>query len=155
MFLICATNHKDMCDPAFVRAGRMTHELNYAIPDAEGRKQILETEIKKLTDNYSEQVLNQIVDETEGRTGADLTTMIKDANQIANKKLKREALDMLIDQEILNEDHRKLMVTPAKISDENLQEALEKLLESPIPKRKRKFKDANAQRAYARSQRRK
>ena len=78
----------------------MTHELNYAIADAQGRNQILETEIKKLTHNYSRQVVNQLVDETEGRTRADLTTIIRDAKQIANKKLKREALDMLIDQEI-------------------------------------------------------
>ena len=46
------------------------------------------------------------------------------------------------------------MITPAKISDEDLQEALEKLFETPMPKKKRKFKDFNAQRVYTRSQRR-
>ena len=136
VFLIWTTNRKDICDPAFVRSGRMTHERNYAIPDAEGRKQILENEIKKLINDFSAQVLRQIVDETKGRTGADLTTMIRDAKQIANKKLKREALDMHINQEILSEYHRKLMITPAKVSDEDLEGALEKLLESSIPKKR-------------------
>ena len=55
--------------------------------------------------------------------------MIWDANQIANEKLKREAIEKFTYQQILSEDHRKQIITPAKISDDDLKETIYKLLE--------------------------
>ena len=151
VILICASNHKELCDAAFVRSGRMSTELHFGIPDAEGRKSILLAQLRRFQTSFCETVINDIVEETEGRTGADITKLVRDAISISSVQMKEPALSMINSEEALSPEMMELMVTTPTVTDDHLQEALALLTEIPIPRVKRRFSSANAQREYARS----
>ncbi len=80
--VIAATNRPDILDPALIRPGRIDRILLVPPPDKKGRLEILKIFTKKmpLTNNLKLEELNQ---NTEGFTGADLESWCREAAMIA------------------------------------------------------------------------
>ena len=77
VIVIGATNRYEMIDPAITRGGRFDKIINVGTPDQEARRQIIKIHFKQLgmfgtniTDN--KEYLNEIVESTDGFTGADI-----------------------------------------------------------------------------------
>ncbi|KAI0567045.1 AAA+ ATPase [Gracilaria domingensis] len=83
--LTCATDLMSL-DPAMVRPGRIDNTIKLELPDKENRKCILEMVLKDIAVNYAEgesSLIEWLVDETEGMTGADLVSLCDEAGMIA------------------------------------------------------------------------
>ena len=80
--IIGATNRPDMLDPALLRPGRFDRIVHVPVPDAQGRKAILDIHLSgvKLAADVSVQTL---VDRTEGYVGADIEALVREAALMA------------------------------------------------------------------------
>jgi len=105
--VIAATNMPDVVDPALRRPGRFDRELEISIPDKESRKEILLVHTRGMPIK-EDVLLDEIIDATNGFSGADLNALCKEAalkaikrlmpliNKEAGKYLSKETLDELI-----------------------------------------------------------
>lgn len=89
IFIICATNHIDLCDEAFLRVGRVDLVLEIPLPDVETRLQILQlnTKRKPLGEDVDLQV---VAEQMEGKNCADVSFICNQSARIALKKDKME-----------------------------------------------------------------
>lgn len=82
--VIGATNRPDTLDPALRRPGRLDRELVFPLPDAAARRHILTIQLaKKAMPESAEQraaLLNDLVEMTEGYSGADLGALCTEAS---------------------------------------------------------------------------
>ncbi|KAG5510140.1 hypothetical protein JKF63_07036 [Porcisia hertigi] len=82
--VIGATNRPDTLDPALRRPGRFDRELVFPLPDAAARRHILTIQLAKKTMpvNAAERaaLLEDLVEMTEGYTGADLSALCTEAS---------------------------------------------------------------------------
>ena len=104
--VIGATNIPEAVDPALRRPGRFDRELEISIPDRAGRTEILQVHIRGMP--LVNVNINEIVDLTNGFSGADLNALCKEAalkaikrlmpkiNKESSKHLSRELLDELV-----------------------------------------------------------
>ena len=104
--VIGATNMPEAIDPALRRPGRFDRELEISIPDKESRKEILQVHIRGMP--LQKVNLNEIVELTNGFSGADISSLCKEAalkaikrlmpkiNKEPTKHLSRELLDELV-----------------------------------------------------------
>ena len=104
--VIGATNIPEAVDPALRRPGRFDRELEISIPDRIGRTEILQVHIRGMP--LINVNLNEIVDLTNGFSGADLNALCKEAalkaikrlmpkiSKESSKHLSRELLDELV-----------------------------------------------------------
>lgn len=76
IFLIAATNRKDMIDEAMLRDGRLGYEIEVALPKVEDRKKILMTHTKGVIFDYD---LDELSMKTDGFSGADLAGLVRQA----------------------------------------------------------------------------
>jgi len=78
VFIVGATNRPDMLDPAVLRGGRLSREIEIPLPDRDARRQLLElfTKNVKLAPDVD---LDQLADGTEGYSGADLKAVVNEA----------------------------------------------------------------------------
>ncbi|XZE19259.1 CDC48 family AAA ATPase [Pirellulaceae bacterium SH449] len=74
VFVLAATNRPDMVDPALRRYGRFEQTIEVGLPDRESRKAILNVHLKirPLAEKLD---LNDLADQTEGFSGADLASI--------------------------------------------------------------------------------
>ena len=72
--VIGATNRPDIIDPALLRPGRFDRILYVPPPDRESRLQIIKIHTKKKPLSQ-ESILNELADNTEGYTGADIASL--------------------------------------------------------------------------------
>ncbi len=80
--VIAATNRPDIIDPALLRPGRFEKLIYVPPPDRKGRLEILRIHTRQVP--LAEDVdLREIVDATEGYTGADLAALVREAALIA------------------------------------------------------------------------
>ncbi|MDD3178197.1 MAG: AAA family ATPase, partial [Candidatus ainarchaeum sp.] len=129
--VIGATNIPDSLDPALRRPGRFDREIEINIPDKNSRKEILTVHIRGMP--LSKDVdLNEIIEKTNGFTGADLNALCKEAalksikrlmpkiNKEQNKNLSKEILEELI---ITNKDFQEALnvVEPSGIREIQVQ----------------------------------
>ncbi len=68
--------------PALVRSGRIELWLEMRLPDAEARAAILFSQLRQLPPELADADLSQLVDATEGFTGADLKRLIEDSKTL-------------------------------------------------------------------------
>lgn len=106
--VIGATNRVNAIDPALRRPGRFDREIEIAIPDKHGRKEIFQIHTRGLPLDKSVD-LDELVEITHGYTGADIAALCKEA---AMKALRRtfpepEKIEEKLSPEVLN----KLTVT--------------------------------------------
>jgi transitional endoplasmic reticulum ATPase len=84
--VIAATNMPDELDPALRRPGRFDREIEIGVPDAEGRKEILEIHSRgmPLADGVD---LGEMARITHGYVGADLAALCREAAMSALRRL--------------------------------------------------------------------
>ena len=104
IFMLFATNHIDLLDTAFTRAGRVDVSIEIPLPSFETRLQILElnTKRKPLNKNVD---LEKIARETEGSNCADMSLLCNTSARRALKKGKN-----VIEQEDFEEELIKLNI---------------------------------------------
>jgi transitional endoplasmic reticulum ATPase len=112
--VIAATNRPDSIDPALRRPGRFDREIEIGIPDATGRKEILDIHTRgmPLEDKVN---LEQIAKVTHGFVGADLEILAKEA---AMRSLRRILPDIDLEEEkIPAEVLQKIVITESDFKD--------------------------------------
>ncbi len=82
VIVIGATNRPDMLDSALMRPGRFDRIVYVPVPEKEGRLQILKIHTKKMPLNKSVN-LDKLAEETEGYTGADIESLVREAAMLA------------------------------------------------------------------------
>ncbi|HEV2060792.1 MAG TPA: AAA family ATPase [Solirubrobacteraceae bacterium] len=116
ILLVGATNRPDTLDPALLRPGRFDRSIGLELPDQHGRHAILEVHAKGRPLD-AEVDLAKIAERAVGMTGADLATVINEAGMLAA----RAGL--------------------TAISQDNLEQALERILEAPERQRRLSMRD--------------
>jgi transitional endoplasmic reticulum ATPase len=120
--VIGATNRADAIDPALRRPGRFDREIEVALPDAAGRKEILAIQTRNIpiqaTPTEREELLRELADATEGYGAADLAALVREAAMHAIRRfVAAERFDMAkplpVDPEVLKE----LRVTPGDLRE--------------------------------------
>jgi transitional endoplasmic reticulum ATPase len=84
-----ATNRPDMLDPALLRAGRFDRLLLVPVPDRDARLEILKVHTKKMP--IAKDVhLEELAEELEGFSGADIQSLCREAGVLAMKEKKKK-----------------------------------------------------------------
>ncbi|MEE9224256.1 MAG: CDC48 family AAA ATPase [Thermoplasmata archaeon] len=84
-----ATNRPDMLDPALLRAGRFDRLLLIPVPDRDARLEILRVHTKKMP-LKKDIHLEELADELEGYSGADIQSLCREAGVLAMKEKKKK-----------------------------------------------------------------
>jgi transitional endoplasmic reticulum ATPase len=81
VFLIAATNQRDEIDKALLRPGRFSWQVQFPDPDRESRKDIFDAlrSQYKISDAVSEEHVEEIIEMTQGWTGASLKALLNEA----------------------------------------------------------------------------
>ncbi len=85
VIVIGATNRPDMLDSALMRPGRFDRIVFVPVPEKEGRLQILKIHTKNMPLDKDVK-LEKISEETEGYTGADIESLVREAAMLALRK---------------------------------------------------------------------
>ncbi|OAX80454.1 hypothetical protein ACJ72_05216 [Emergomyces africanus] len=85
IYVIAATNRPDIIDPAMLRPGRLETLLFVNLPSADERVEILQTLLRKLPIEFSEE-LKELARSCEGFSGADLGSLLRRAGYSAIKR---------------------------------------------------------------------
>lgn len=85
VIIIAATNRPDVLDPALLRPGRFDRQVSVALPDVNGREQILGVHVKKIKLAAGTK-LGVIARGTPGFSGAELANLINEAALAAARK---------------------------------------------------------------------
>ncbi len=106
VFVIAATNHKGLLDPALIRSGRFNTQLLIPLPHHENRALILRHYLNKVPHTIAAQDLDAYVDrlaqQTDGFNCADLQSIILDkACTLANVAHEAAISQMHIDQGLM------------------------------------------------------
>jgi transitional endoplasmic reticulum ATPase len=118
--VLAATNRVDMVDPALLRAGRFDKIIRIPLPDNDSRKQTLQIHLKGKP--ISKDVdIGQLVDMTDGFSGADLAALVNTAMSIV--------LQAYVAKYPKPEDARKHLAE-AVVTYEHFQEAAKKVRSS-------------------------
>ncbi|WP_309087492.1 AAA family ATPase [Domibacillus sp.] len=113
ILFIAATNRRDMLDEAFLRPGRIDFSFHVTLPDAKGRKEIIDIHAKgrKLTDNAAA-MLQDLAESTVGFSGAELSALFETASRNAIRSgrdtIGKEDFDYALDRTILGTTTRPL-----------------------------------------------
>jgi len=116
IIVIAATNRPDVLDPALLRPGRFDRRVTVNLPDAKGRKEILEVHAKnkkispKVTFKY-------IARRTVGFSGADLENLLNEAALLAVRRGKNK-----IGISEIDEGMDRVLMGPAKKSHKYTEE---------------------------------
>lgn len=78
VFVVGATNRRDMLDPALLRGGRLSREIEIPLPDRDARTRMLELFTKRV--HLADEVdLGAVANATDGYSGADLHAIVNEA----------------------------------------------------------------------------
>ena len=80
IFIMGATNRKDMLDPALLRSGRFDKIIHVPNPDPKTRQEILKIHLKRKPISHELEHSDNLVDLTAGMSGADIENMINEAS---------------------------------------------------------------------------
>lgn len=83
VLVIGATNRPDMLDSALLRPGRFDRILLVNAPDEKGRENILKIHTEKMPIKGKDKIIKEYAKLTEGYTGADLESFVREAGMIA------------------------------------------------------------------------
>jgi cell division protease FtsH len=113
ILFIAATNRKDMLDEAFLRPGRIDFSFHVPLPDAKGRREIIDihTKGKQLAGEVFAS-LEQLAESTSGFSGAELNSLFEMASRRAvrcgQEEIQKSDLDYALDRTILGSTSRAL-----------------------------------------------
>lgn len=85
IIIIGATNRADVLDPALLRPGRFDKIIQVPLPDAKGRKEILEVNLEKVATDPNGVNLKNVVNATIGTSGAQISKVVNEAAILAAK----------------------------------------------------------------------
>lgn len=93
IFVVGATNRRDMLDPALLRGGRLSREIEIPLPDRDARRALfaLSTLGAKMADDIN---LDELADQTEGFSGANIKAVVNEAGLQALIRLSEAAPDV-------------------------------------------------------------
>ena len=93
IFVIGATNRRDMLDPALLRGGRLSREIEIPLPDEPARRQLfaLAAGAAKMADDVD---LDEMARRTEGYSGANIKAVVNEAGLQALIRLSEAAPDV-------------------------------------------------------------
>jgi transitional endoplasmic reticulum ATPase len=78
VFVIGATNRRDMLDPALLRGGRLSREIEIPLPDLDSRRALFELYMREA--NIAGDVsMHDLADRSEGLSGAGIRALINEA----------------------------------------------------------------------------
>ena len=87
--VIGATNRVDELDPALRRGGRFDREIEIGVPDEKGRREVLSVHTRGMP--LAEDVdVDRLAERTHGFTGADLSSLAKEAAMSALRRARRQ-----------------------------------------------------------------
>ncbi|XP_028397901.1 ATPase family protein 2 homolog [Dendronephthya gigantea] len=86
VFVLAASNRPDSLDSALRRPGRFEKEIEFGIPKASERADILSKLLKKIPHCLSNDEIIMFADNAHGYVGADLMAVVKEASIIALKR---------------------------------------------------------------------
>ncbi len=132
--LIGATNKPWGMEEAALRPGRFSHKIYVGLPNPEAREAIIKIHLR---DVPQEELLisNEVITNTEGFSGADLSHISK----IAKKQALNRQLESGEDEEVCSEDLlRAIEETPKSVSPEILEEYTDWVKKSPSNKSRAK-----------------
>lgn len=96
VIVVAATNRPEDLDEALLRPGRFDRKVFVPLPDAKGRRAILQTHSRNTPIHAPEVALNVLAQTTVGMSGAELANVINEAAIIsAQKKIKEISLTEL------------------------------------------------------------
>ncbi|AFN83946.1 26S proteasome regulatory subunit 6A [Encephalitozoon romaleae SJ-2008] len=109
--IIAATNRVDILDPALLRSGRLDRKIEFPLPNALGRKRILQIHARKMSvrDDVN---FDELARSTEGFNGAQCKAVCVEAGMAALRKEKTEiSQNDFMDgiQEVLSRKKSKLL----------------------------------------------
>ncbi|KAM3134811.1 hypothetical protein pb186bvf_013136 [Paramecium bursaria] len=91
VIVIGATNRPECIDKALMRPGRFDHLIFVDVPNKNAREQIFKVNLQKM--KVADINLDQLVNKTEGYTGAEITQICKEAGLIAiSRDIKTESI---------------------------------------------------------------
>jgi transitional endoplasmic reticulum ATPase len=100
VFVVGATNRRDMLDPALLRGGRLSREIEIPLPDIAGRRDLFELYMRAA--NMAPDVaIEDLAQRSEGLSGANIRALINEAGLQA---LIRIADDPAADRHVTNAD---------------------------------------------------
>ncbi len=85
VIIIAATNRPDVLDPALLRPGRFDRQVTVALPDVNGREEILKVHAKKVK-LAADVDMSVVARGTPGYSGAELANVINEAALLAARK---------------------------------------------------------------------
>ena len=89
LFVVGATNRRDMLDPALLRGGRLSREIEIPLPDLNGRRELLALYAKSV--NLALEVsLDDLAARTDNYSGANIRALINEAGLQALIRLAEE-----------------------------------------------------------------
>ena len=93
IFVIGATNRRDMLDPALLRGGRLSREIEIPLPDEPARRELFALSVSgaKLADDID---LDEMARRTEGYSGANIKAVVNEAGLQALIRLSEAAPDV-------------------------------------------------------------
>lgn len=93
IFVVGATNRRDMLDPALLRGGRLSREIEIPLPDLPSRRALfaLSTRTAKLADDVD---LDALAAGTEGYSGANIKALVNEAGLQALIRLSTSGPDV-------------------------------------------------------------
>lgn len=110
VIVIAATNRPNSLDPALRRPGRFDREIEIAVPNKDGRKEILQIHTRGMP--IAKDVdLNKLAEITYGYVGADLAAICKEAAMHALRRIVPDISDIKEDKPLPKEVLEKLTVT--------------------------------------------
>nr|XP_018261557.1 AAA family ATPase [Kwoniella dejecticola CBS 10117]OBR83715.1 AAA family ATPase [Kwoniella dejecticola CBS 10117] len=83
IFVVAATNRPNSIDPALRRPGRFDREIEIGIPDANGRRQIIDIMLSRMPHSLTEEEVAAIASKTHGYVGADLSSLVRESASAA------------------------------------------------------------------------
>ncbi|KAL1412518.1 AAA+-type ATPase [Vanrija albida] len=83
VIVIAATNRPNSIDPALRRPGRFDREIEIGIPDAVGRRHILDIMLSKMPHSLTPEEVESIAARTHGYVGADLGSLVRESASAA------------------------------------------------------------------------
>ncbi|KAH9307402.1 hypothetical protein KI387_035313 [Taxus chinensis] len=89
ILLVGATNRKDLLDPALMRKGRIDKIINIGLPTEEGRLAILKVHARNKafkSEEEKEKLLEEVVEETENASGAELANILNEAGLLCVRR---------------------------------------------------------------------
>jgi len=78
VFVVGATNRPDMLDPALLRGGRLSRQIEIPLPDFDARLALLKLQVRRAQMDTTVD-LNLLALQTEGFSGADLRALVNEA----------------------------------------------------------------------------